>query len=466
MRTDSVNLAQEALDEIRAFVAQRYGGDQLPARVRRYRTKAKNAQEAHEAVRPTSVDWTPEDIRSHLSEAQYKLYELIWKRTVACQMKHATIDTVTVDLSCGDDSVFRVTGSTVAAPGFLALYEASDKEDMQGEPARSLPLMAVGESVAVKELRADQHFTEPPPRYTEASLVKSLEDYGIGRPSTYASIISTLLQREYVELDKKRFIPTDVGRIVNGFLTSHFANYVDYEFTARLEDKLDAISRGEKNWVPVMREFWESFETQVHDKEATVTRREASQARELGVDPKTGEPVVVRMGRFGPYVQIGSTDGEQKPRFIGLRPGQRIDAITLEEALELARLPRELGSDGEGLSLSVNIGRYGPYVRYGDKFISLAPEDDPYTITIERAKELIAEKRRADSKKEIKIFDQSHIKILNGPYGPYITDGKKNARVPKGRDPVTLSLEESEKLLAEASSTRRGRRRTHKADKD
>ncbi|MCC7412014.1 MAG: DNA topoisomerase I [Gammaproteobacteria bacterium] len=457
MRTDSTNLAKEAVDEIRAFVRQRYGEDQVPAKARTYKTNAKNAQEAHEATRPTSVLRTPEAVKKHLSSEQFRLYELIWKRTVACQMNHATIDTVAVDMACGKDNTFRATGSTVADPGFMAVYlEGADEAGSEIDD-RMLPPLAVGDRLELDGVSADQHFTEPPPRYTEASLVKSLEEHGIGRPSTYAAIIQTLLQREYVELESKRFRPTDVGRIVNRFLTEHFAPYVDYQFTARLEDELDAISRGEKDWIPVMEAFWGPFEKQVQDKDQNVSRKDVAQARELGLEPKSGKPVSVRMGRFGPYVQIGTSEDEDKPRFYSLRPGQRIDALTLEEALELTRLPRELGEGPGGVPLVVNVGRYGPYVRYGDKFVSLKKEDDPYTITLDRAVELIKEKQATDAARNIKEFPEAGIKVLNGRFGPYVTDGSRNARVPKDRDPAGLGLEQAQELLAKAPEKKRRR---------
>ena len=459
MRTDSVTLASEAIDEIRSFISDNFGKDRLPAQPRVYKTSSKNAQEAHEGIRPTSVKLQPRDLKSKLSTDQYRLYELIWKRTVASQMKHATIDMVAVDLGCGSGNVFRATGSTIADAGFMEIYMEGQDDAKQDSDQKTLPALEKGDEVKLVELRAEQHFTEPPPRFTEASLVKSLEEYGIGRPSTYASIISTLLQREYVEMDNKRFIPTEVGRIVNKFLTEHFHDYVDYEFTAKLEDELDAVSRGEKDWLPLMKEFWESFADIIKDKEENVSRKEATQARELGIDPKSGSPVTVRMGRYGPFVQIGTRDDEEKPRFAGLRNGQRIDTITLEEALELYKLPRDLGHTKEGEEVAANIGRFGPYIRYGKKFVSLKKEDDPHTVTLERALELIDEKKKADAEKEIKIFEKEGISILNGRYGPYITDGNKNAKIPKDREPASLTLEESQTLLAEAPARRRRKTR-------
>lgn len=462
MRTDSVTLANEAVEEIRDYINRVYGKESLSPSVREFKTKSKNAQEAHEAIRPTSANRLPEELKPRLTAEQYKLYDLIWKRTVACQMKHATIDTVSVDLACGEGNIFRATGSTITDKGFMAIYQEGEDDNNDEAEGKMLPAMEKGERIKLKDIRSEQHFTEPPPRYTEASLVKSLEEHGIGRPSTYASIISTLRQREYVEVDKKRFIPTDVGRVVNKFLTDHFTDYVDYDFTAKLEDELDAVSRGEVEWVPLLRKFWKPFSKQLKEKEENVSRSEAVQTRVLGEDPKSGLPVSVRMGRYGPYVQIGTREDSEKPKFAGLRPGQRIDSINLEEALELFKLPRELGTTKDGEEIVVGIGRFGPYVRYGNKFVSLKKEDDPYSIELPRAEELIAEKKLADANKYIKTFEEQGISVLNGRYGPYITDGNKNVRIPKDREPASLTLEECEKMIAEAPERRRGRRRTKK----
>ena len=457
MRTDSVTLAGDALQELRDFIAAEYGQDQLPAEIQVYKTKAKNAQEAHEAVRPTGVERTPDSIKHYLNEDQQKLYRLIWRRTVACQMIHATIDMVAADLACGADDVsalFRATGSSIANAGFLRVYDEDSDEDKD----RRLPPLVEGERIGLLAVRSEQHFTEPPPRFTEASLIRTLEEYGIGRPSTYATIISTLQAREYVELESRRFRPTDVGRLVNTFLTQHFGDYVDYDFTAKLEDDLDAISRGEKEWVPRMREFWEPFHKQVEFKDANVSRKEASQARVLGVDPESGRELAVRMGRYGPYAQIGTAEEDEKPRFAGLRRDQRLDSITIEEALYLFTLPRDLGVDEDGLPVVANIGRFGPYVRYGDKFVSLKKEDDPYTVELPRALELIAEKKRFDAEREIQVFEEEGIKVLNGRYGPYVTNGERNAKIPKDREPKSLSLEECKELLAAAPPRRGGRK--------
>ncbi len=355
----------------------------------------------------------------------------------------------------GRPIVLLIGGLTLAA---AVLWHAPDTRAGDEDKDRRLPALVEGERIALVAVRPEQHFTEPPPRFTEASLIRTLEEYGIGRPSTYATIISTLQAREYVEMESRRFRPTDVGRLVNTFLTQHFGDYVDYDFTAKLEDDLDAISRGEKEWVPRMREFWEPFHKQVEYKDANVSRKEASQARVLGVDPESGRELAVRMGRYGPYAQIGTAEEDEKPRFAGLRKDQRLDTITMDEALYLFTLPRDLGVDEDGLPVVSNIGRFGPYVRYGDKFVSLKKEDDPYTVELPRALELIADKKRFDAEREIQVFEDEGIKVLNGRYGPYVTNGERNAKVPKDREPKSLSLEECKELLAAAPPRRGGRK--------
>src|SRR6185312_10286791 len=312
-----------------------------------------------------------------------------------------------------------------------------------------LPPMNEGDLVDLVALRAEQHFTEPPPRYSEASLVKALEEHGIGRPSTYATIISTLQDREYVEMDARRFIPTDIGKIVGRFLTDHFHRYVEYGFTAAMEDELDAVSRGEEEWTVPLDKFWMPFIDQVETIEKNVTREQVAQARELGKDPATGKPVTVRMGRYGPFVQIGTKDDEEKQRFAGLRPGQKMDAITLDEAMYLFTLPRTLGETPEGEKIIANVGQFGPYLKYGAKYVSLK-EDDPYTVQLDRALEVIRLKKEADANRLILDFPDDGIQVLNGRYGPYITDKKKNAKIPKDRDPKSLTLEECRTLLAAA----------------
>jgi len=463
MRTDSVTLANEALTEIREVIAARYGADNLPDEPRQYKTKARNAQEAHEAIRPTNAAKAPEDIKEFLDRDQYRLYELVWKRTIASQMVPAVYDTVALDLvpaNAPDDRiVLRATGSVLVTPGYIAVYQEGLDDSATDDQDKILPPLEAGDTVSLADLKSEQHFTEPPPRFSEATLVKALEEFGIGRPSTYASIISTLRNREYVDMENRRFIPTDVGRVVNRFLTEFFAQYVDYEFTARMEDSLDAISRGETDSQPLLESFWKPFIERVENIESSVTREQASQARVLGEDPKSGRPVSVRMGRYGAFVQIGTKDDEDKPLFAGLRPGQKMDEITYDEAMDLFKLPRNLGETPEGEDVSASIGRFGPYVRYGSKFVSLR-EDDPYTITLERALEVIAEKKIADANRIISDFPDLGIQVLNGRYGPYITDGKKNAKIPKEREPKSLTSSECQELLAAAPE--RGARRGKK----
>lgn len=302
MRTDSVNLSQSAIEELREVILDKYGQAALPAEPRTYKTKSKNAQEAHEAIRPTSAKILPEDIKSYLTPEQWKLYNLIWKRTVACQMESATLDTVAVDLQCGENHLFRANGSVVVDPGFMKVYEESTDDAKKEPDQKMLPAMKEGEKIQVNDIVGEQHFTEPPPRFSEATLVKTLEEFGIGRPSTYASIISTLQNREYVYLETKRFYPTDVGRIVNKFLTNYFTQYVDYEFTARLEDELDAISRGEKQYKPVLKTFWEPFTELVKTTETSVQRKDVTQEQLDEACPKCGNPLSIRLGKRGRFV--------------------------------------------------------------------------------------------------------------------------------------------------------------------
>jgi len=303
MRTDSVTLAVEAVDELRSFIAERYGDSYVPKKPQEYKTKSKNAQEAHEAIRPTSILRTPESLKAYLSADQLKLYTLIWQRTLSSQMIHATLNTVAVDLGCGAGNTFRANGSTVVNPGFMSVYlEGKDDSSAADKDEKMLPPMEVGDVVELLKIRPEQHFTEPPPRYSEASLVRSLEEHDIGRPSTYASIISTLLQREYVELEKKRFHPTDVGRVVGKFLVEHFTKYVDYDFTARLEDELDAVARGEEDWIPLLTEFWTPFKTQVETKDKEVQRSDVTQELLDEDCPKCGKKLSSRLGRSGRFI--------------------------------------------------------------------------------------------------------------------------------------------------------------------
>ncbi|MCE3283904.1 MAG: topoisomerase [Steroidobacteraceae bacterium] len=455
MRTDSVSLAAEAVREIRAVIARLYGRDSVPDAPRMYRTKSKNAQEAHEAVRPTEAARTPEMLAGKIDADEHRLYTLIWRRAVASQMEAAVFDTVAVDLAAGQDNTFRANGSTLLSPGFLAVYRESFDDvslNPDDEENRILPPLETGDRVQLLAIDTAQHFTEPPPRYSEASLVKALEEHGIGRPSTYASIIQTLLYKKYCELVSKRFVPTDLGKIVNRFLTANFEHYVDYGFTASMEDELDNISRGEEDWLPMLERFWAELKKQIDDVDENVTRSDVAMERPLGIDPVSGRPVSVRYGRFGAFAQIGTREDAEKPKFASLRPHQRMDDLTLADALDLLQLPRTLGVWEDGSPIKVAIGRFGPYVQFGPKkYASLKVEDDPYTVTLERAHDLIREKIAIEANRIIRDFgDGTGIQVLNGRYGPYISDGKKNGKIPKDRDPKTLTLDECRALLAAA----------------
>ncbi|MEI6412697.1 MAG: type I DNA topoisomerase [Pseudomonadota bacterium] len=352
MRTDSVHMATEAITALRAFIESRYGPDQVPAKPNSFKTKTKNAQEAHEAIRPTDVERIPADIKSHLTQDQFRLYDLIWKRSVACQMIHATLDTVTADLAAGvPEHLFRATGSTVASPGFMHVYlEGRDDAPPGEEDERVLPPLSEGESLVLLAIRPEQHFTEPPPRFTEASLVKTLEEYGIGRPSTYATIISTLQDREYVELEQKRFKPTDVGRVVNRFLTEHFTQYVDFDFTARLEDELDAVSRGEAEWVPLLQRFWLPFHERIVKTEEEVKRSDVTQELLDEACPKCHQPLSRRLGKRGSFIGCTTYPACDYTRNLD---GEGPPPIQLVEGRQCPLC---------GSALNLRQGRYGPFI--------------------------------------------------------------------------------------------------------
>ena len=499
MRTDSVTLAQEALQEIRGYITQNFAPDYLPKTVPVYKSKAKNAQEAHEAVRPTSIARTPDSVRAHLTIDQARLYEMIWKRTLACQMSPARFDTVSLDIRLGgDDTLFRASGQTLVFPGFIAVYQ-EDTDDSEEEENKKLPPLVEGETIPLDKLFGEQHFTQPPPRFSEASLVKTLEEHGIGRPSTYASIMTTLQAREYVVLDKKRFQPTDVGRVVNKFLTEHFTRYVDYGFTAQMEDELDEISEGKRDWIPVLDEFWKGFNQLIIDKkevdrpgtelleeacpkcgkplnkrlgkrgsfigctgypECDYTRNlsgevDAGEARkELGADPTTGLPVLLLRGPYGYYVQLGEVvEGEKKkPKRISWPKELPVETADLPAALKLLELPKELGDHPEsGKKVIVNIGRFGPYIGHDGKFKSIPKGDSVFTIELERAVALLAEARASTAVlRELGEHpdDKKPVDVCSGRYGPYVRHGKVNATLPKDITPEEITLEEGLALLA------------------
>ena len=495
MRTDSVNLANEAITDIRAWVGETFSKDYLPPSAIAYKAKTKNAQEAHEAVRPTAVARTPDAVRHRLTADQARLYELIWKRTVACQMTPAQFDTVAADIAVADGT-FRATGQTLAFAGFLAVYQ--DDED---EEESKLPALVENETLPVDKLYGEQHFTQPPPRYTEASLVKALEEYGIGRPSTYASIISTLQDREYVLLEKKRFQPTDVGRLVNCFLTRHFEHYVDYDFTAKLEDKLDDVSNGKRVWSQLLGEFWKGFDGELKAKqdvergcpimepcpkcskplfmqaskrglfigcsgypECDYTRplHAATAAGDniLGQDPASGLDVKLLSGRFGPYVQIGEMPEDKKapkPRRASWPKDIPLENATLELALKFLSLPREVGHHPTtGLPIVANNGRFGPYLLHDGKFKSIPKADSVYEINLPRALEVLAMERepRGDSAASVlknlgpHPEDGKDITVRSGRYGPYVKHGSTNATLPKDITPEAITLDEALGLIA------------------
>ena len=475
MRTDSLNLSDTALAQAAQVIEKKFGKKFVE--IRKYKTKSAGAQEAHEAIRPT--DFSQEEISGERNEA--RLYDLIWKRTLASQMAEAVLErtTATITISTTKENLVA-QGEVVKFEGFLKVYfESSDDDDTSDAlDGKMLPPLTVGEKLKLAFLQARQTFARPPARYTEASLVKKMEEMGIGRPSTYAPTISTIQDRGYVEkgdregqerkfivlvltkdkiekneesentgAERSKLFPTEIGTIVNDFLVKNFPNIVDYTFTARVEEEFDRVEEGKEKWNRMISDFYTPFHETVSESD-NVSREEASQIRELGTDPETKKPVFVRIGRFGPMVQMGTKDDEEKPRFSSLPAGKRMEDVTLEEALQLFRLPRSLGHTKDGEEIMANFGRFGPYIKFGSVFVSIKPED-PFTITHKKALELIEEKKKQEAEKNIQIFDNG-IKVLNGRFGPYITDGTKNAKIPKGTEPKKLTLAECEKLLAEA----------------
>ncbi|QSE96278.1 type I DNA topoisomerase [Fulvivirga lutea] len=483
MRTDSVNLSQEAVDSAVNEIKKEYGDDFV--KVRQYKTKSSSAQEAHEAIRPTNFAVTnPSADRNGT-----RLYELIWKRAIASQMADAQIEktTATIDISTLEDTL-TASGEVVKFEGFLKVYlESTDDEDENEEQKGMLPPLSAGQELDLTEMNARQGFTRPPARYTEASLVKKLEEMGIGRPSTYAPTISTIQKRNYVEkeyregkereyqiltlkggkinsktqteitgTEKNKMFPTNIAMVVTDFLVDHFPNVTNYSFTAEVEQKFDEIASGMKEWDKMIGEFYSEFHAKVETTE-NIERADVPSSRELGMDPKSGRKVIARLGKFGPLVQIGDEEEDgKKPQFASLRQGQFIESITLEDALELFKLPRELG-EYEGKPMLVGLGRFGPYVKYDGKFVSIPKTDDPYTIEDERAIELIKAKEEADKNKFIKTFDENpDVQVLNGRYGPYIKVGRKNVKIPKDKEPKDLTLEECLEL-AEKTPEKKGR---------
>ncbi|MCR5714303.1 MAG: type I DNA topoisomerase [Bacteroidales bacterium] len=490
MRTDSVNLSDLALNMARKVVASEFGEAYVCPR--RYKTKTKGAQEAHEAIRPTYLD--KREISG--TAVEKKLYDLIWKRTVASQMSDAQIEKTTVNiLISSSPEQFAASGEVVRFDGFLKLYIESHDDEPEEETGGLLPPLTAGQTLALGHMTATERFTHSPARYTEAGLVKKLEELGIGRPSTYAPTISTILQRGYVvkedkpgetriirvltfengeitETEKKelygsekaKLVPNDIGIIVNDFLVAHFGDVLEYNFTATVEKEFDEIAAGNMKWEDMLQRFYRSFHAKVEETMEHSDRTVGE--RLLGYDPATGMPLTVKMGKYGPLVQMGSTSDVNKPRFAGLLKGQHMESITLEEALALFRLPRKLGQY-EDKEITASVGRFGPYLLHGGKFYSLRPDvDNPLEITTERAIEVIEAKRLADQNKLIRTFEEdARIQILNGRWGPYIACDKKNYKIPKKEDPAGLTLERCLQIIAEADakSPRTGGKRSKKS---
>ncbi|MBG7602477.1 MAG: type I DNA topoisomerase [Gammaproteobacteria bacterium] len=493
MRTDSVNLSDTALEQATSTITKDFGSDYL--QIRRYKTKSAGAQEAHEAIRPT--DLGSATVSGERNEQ--RLYQLIWQRTIASQMADARLErtTAVIDASTIDENLLA-KGEVLVFDGFLKVYKEGGDKDK-----KMLPPLHVGQDLPLIVMRAQEAFTRPAARYTEASLVKKLEEMGIGRPSTYAPTISTIQNRGYVEksdrvgrertvrilalhdetivnedrveitgAEKAKLFPMDIAGIVTDFLVKHFTEVVDYNFTARVEAEFDEIAAGETNWRDMIAEFYGPFHEDVEKAEG-ISREEASQSRQLGPDPKSGRPVSVRIGRYGPFAQIGTRDDEEKPQFAGLSPEQRMHSVTLEEVLPLFELPRIVGDTTAGEEVFVNAGRFGPYAGYVDKQIrslveerditgvellpqnvSIDPED-PHKITMEQVQSFIDAKKEVDREKEILLFEDSVVQVLDGRWGPFITDGFKNAKIPKDKDPESLTLKECQQLLEETKKVKK-----------
>ncbi|GAB4127158.1 MAG: type I DNA topoisomerase [Raineya sp.] len=478
MRTDSTALSQEAIKGANTEIGSLYG--QKYVQNRQYKTKSESAQEAHEAIRPT--DFSVHQAGNDRNEQ--RLYELIWKRAIASQMADAQLERTIATISISTSpALLQAEGEVIKFEGFLKVYrEDKDEEEEEESGNKMLPPLQIGQVLELSDIKALERFTRPPARYTEASLVKKLEELGIGRPSTYAPTISTIQKRGYVVkenregkerkyqeivlknnkitkktkteitgAEKAKLFPTDVAMIVNDFLQAHFESIMDYSFTAKVEKEFDEIAEGKKDWVQMIDGFYKKFHPKVEETE-DIKRSEVNANRELGIHPQTGEKVFAKLGKYGAYIQLGEASDDKKPIFAKLKKGQFLETITLDEALELFKLPREVGNY-ENETMTVAIGRFGPYVKLGNAFFSLGKDDDPYTLTEERAIEIIEAKRKANAEKIIQSFDENpDVQVLNGRYGAYIKVGKQNVRVPKGKDPKTLTLKECLALAEEQNA--------------
>lgn len=485
MRTDSVTLSQDAIQRAKNEITTSYG--EAYVKIRQYKNKSKGAQEAHEAIRPTNFHTHD----TGMSGSEQRLYELIWKRAIASQMADARTEktVATIDIS-GVNEALIAQGEVILFEGFLKVYTPSgDEEEQNGNHKNMLPPLSVGQTLKLKEMLARELFTKPPPRYTEASLVKKLEELGIGRPSTYAPTISTIQKREYTikesregkereyrqmvlkegivthqnskentGAEKNKLFPTNMAMIVNDFLVNQFSSILDYSFTANVEEELDSIAEGKTDWHKMISTFYKKFHPSVESSK-NISRTDIGSVRELGIDPVSGKEVYAKLGKFGPYIQIGENGTDEKPLYSSLRKGQLLETITLEEALELFKLPRVLGTY-EDQEVQVNIGKFGPYIRHANKFCSLEEKDDPMTVTMERAIELIKAKRLIDASRIIKTFDENpDYQILKGKWGPYLKVGRKNVKLPKDKKAESLTYEECVELVKNAPTKKRSAHR-------
>ena len=508
MRTDSMTLSNEVIKQIREYLQAKYDAEYLPKIAIGYKTKSKNAQEAHEAIRPTDIRKTPESLKKYLSEEQFKLYEMIWQRTLSCQMTPAIFDAVSVDLEIGKgESIFRASGQTLKFPGFMSVYmEDQDETSDEKENSSTLPPLEVGEILNIEKIKGDQHFTEPPPRYTEASLVKTLEEYGIGRPSTYSSIISTLQEREYVQLDKKRFMPTDVGEVVNNFLTEHFSHYVDYDFTAQLESQLDDIAADKKEWLSVLSNFWKDFNQQISEKKdldrSSITQKSIDEdcpkcskpllsklgrrgnfiacsgypdcdftkssngdlpqePKIIALDKETNKNIFLLVGPYGPYLQLGEQEEDKKikPKRITIPAEISLEDLNEEIARKLISLPRNLGEHPDtGKKIIANVGRFGPYVNHNGKFKSIPKDQDLFEITLEKALDLLKPIRKIGTDPD----NKESIDIYKGRFGFYIQRGLIKVNIAKNIDPESVSLDKALTLLSKKEIEEQSKKKTTK----
>jgi DNA topoisomerase-1 len=454
MRTDSVNLSSQALKQAKTIISKEYGKEYVLDKARTYQTKSKGAQEAHEAIRPVDLSILPDKLTTILDPQLKKLYELIWNRTVATQMKEAEINLTTFSILAGKNKEYEFVskGEQIKFLGFMKVYTEDTDEGEEKFKTKLLPDLKEGTVLKTKDLLLEQCFTKPLPRYTEASLVKQLEKLGIGRPSTYAPTISTIQTRLYIEKnEQKKLVPTDIGKLVNDFLVKHFSDIVDYNFTATMEEDLDKVSLGKIKWQNILKNFYPEFIENIKIKKETVSREEAQKERVLGTDPKTKKTVKVRMGRFGPLVQIGEKDDEEKPKFASLPKELKIEEVKLDEVLYLFDLPRTL--KGEKGDILINIGRFGPYFKYDNKNYSLK-NYDPFKVNLAEIKEIIKEKEEQEKNKYIKEFE-SGIQVLNGPFGPYIKYQKNNYRIPKKFEAKDLDEKQCLEIIKSKPKTKK-----------